>query len=357
MPNEETPDLDDFVIELGLPASMAGRTPVSSSRVDDLVMDFQAQLASRRFIMGRLMAFVAMAEEVTLLTATEQVDDLWENFEREEFTKTGQPVNTLNLKVGDDLVRLRPAYNTVEHVFVYLLRRYDYPNMAPHATQAWTQHQNWLESVFAMTPGERRATVEAIWDAVLELPQHHRRSTQDASPRPFAEILMEFPHTQPREPAGAILQGLAFAYYRADSPNVTIETGKVGAGSRTAGRVADVDGWNGAELVLSIEVKDDSLDDPEAPALDSFLANLAEWPDATAIVVCRSTTDDVIAALAEQNVSVFTRATMHEAVMRWDLNKQRLAAREFLYFLVRVQRHGGLIARFETFLRERGITL
>jgi len=357
MVDGETPKLDDFVTELGLPASMAGRTGVRSDRVEALVEDFRAQLASRRFIMGLLMAFVAMAEEVALRTGKDQVDDLWESFEREEFTRTGTPVNTLNLRVNEDLVRLRPAYNAAEHAFVYLLRRYDYPNMAPHATQAWTQHQGWLESVFAMTPGERRVVVEAIWDAVLELPQHQRRSTEDASPRPFAEILVEFPHTQSREPAGAILQGLAFAYYRADSPNVTIETGKVGAASRTAGRVADVDGWNGAELVLSIEVKDDSLTDPEAPALDSFLANLGEWPDATAIVVCRRTTDEVIAALAEQNVSVFTRATMHDAVMRWDLNKQRLAAREFLYFLVRVQRHGGLIERFETFLRERGITL
>lgn len=154
-----------------------------------------------------------------------------------------------------------------------------------------------------------------------------------------------------------MLQGLAFAYYRADSPNVTIETGKVGAGSRRVGRVGDVDGWNGPELVLSIEVKDENLHDPEDETLDGFLANLAEWPDATAIVLARGATDDFVSALAKQNVSVLTRERMLDAVMRWDLNKQRLAAREFHYYLARQQRHSGLTHRFETFLEEQGIEL
>lgn len=48
---------------------------------------------------------------------------------------------------------------------------------------------------------------------------------------------------------------------------------------------------------------------------------------------------------------------MRDSVVRWDLNKQRLAAREFHYFLVRVQRHSGLIERFEEFLEQRGVRL
>jgi hypothetical protein len=261
------------------------------------------------------------------------------------------------LIVGEGHVRLRPAYNAAEHVFIHGLRRYDYPNMAPHATQAWPQHRQMVKAVFAMSTKERRAAAEVVWDRVLKLKEYGRRSTADASPRPFAVVLGEFPRTQTGEPPGAILQGLAFAYYRADAPNVTLETGKVGASSRRTGRVGDVDGWNGADLALSIEVKDEELTDPEDSTLDGFLANLAEWPDATAVVVARDATDEVIEALAEVNVSVLTRDSMREAVLRWDLNKQRLAAREFHYFLVRVQRHSGLIERYEAFLEEQGIEL
>jgi len=121
--------------------------------------------------------------------------------------------------------------------------------------------------------------------------------------------------------------------------------------------VADVDGWNGAELVLSIEVKDEAISDPEDGTLDGFLANLAEWPDAAAIVLARSATDDVVTELSRHNVSTLDRERMLEAVRLWDLNKQRLAAREFHYYLARVERHDGLIARFEAFLEDEGIEL
>jgi len=117
------------------------------------------------------------------------------------------------------------------------------------------------------------------------------------------------------------------------------------------------DGWNGPDLVLSIEVKDEDVTDPEDDALDGFLANLSEWPDATAIVLARSATDEVVEGLAKQSVSVPTRERMLDAVRRWDLNKQRLAARELSYYLARVQRHSGLKQRFEAFLEEKGIDL
>jgi hypothetical protein len=136
-----------------------------------------------------------------------------------------------------------------------------------------------------------------------------------------------------------------------------IETRKVGAGSRRTGRIGDVDGWSGSELVLSIESKDENLTNPSDSTLNSFIANLAEWPDATATVLARGATDEVIDVLAAQGVSVLTRAAMRGSVARWDLNKQRLATREFYYFLVRVQRHSGLIARFEDFLVDHVITL
>jgi len=279
-------------------------------------------------------------------------------YERQTQNAQGRHVNTLNVILPPaEIVRLRPLYNRVQHVIVHELRRYGYPNMPGHATQAWRQHQDILDGLFAMLPDERRAVADAVWETVTALHAFVRRTVGQASPRPFALILRDFPNTQRGEPAGAILQGLAFAYYRADSPNVTIETGKVGAGSRRVGRVGDVDGWNGPELVLSIEVKDEDVADPDDDTLDGFLANLAEWPDATAIVLARGARSAFAEELSKQNVSVLTRERMLDAVLRWDLNKQRLAAREFHYYLARVQRNSGLMRRFEAFLEEQGLDL
>lgn len=300
---------------------------------------------------------LALVEQVLAhegLGSSEGID----GYERQTHDPRGRHVNTLNVIVAPDrIVRLRPLYNGVHHVIVHELRRYDYPNMPGHATQAWRQHQDILDGLFAMTLDERRAVGDEAWQAITDLHPYGRRTPGDASPRPFTLVLRDFPNTQRGEPAGAVLQGLAFAYYRADSPNVTIETGKVGAGSRRVGRVGDVDGWNGPDLVLTIEVKDEDIADPDDETLDSFLANLAEWPDATAIVLARGATSEVAEGLAEQNVSLLTRERMLDAVLRWDLNKQRLAAREFHYYLARVQRHSGLTQRFEAFLEDQGLDL
>ncbi len=352
--------LDDHLVGLGLPAAMATRTPSQTNAVMVISTEVDAQIdqRNRRFVPGLVMAFIAMAEAALDRLSQTSMDDVLEECEYETVNARGQRVNTLNLFVDDgDPVRLRPYYGAAEHVFVHDLRRYDYPNMAPHATQAWPQHEDLLRGIFALHPDERRALAERVIERVLLLPEYGRRSTEDASPRPFETVLKAFAGTQKGEPPGAILQGLAFAYYRADSPNVTIETGKVGASSRRTGRIGDVDGWSGADLVLSIEVKDEDLTDAEDATLDSFIANLAEWPDATAIVVARSADDDVTEALAEQNVAMLTRENMRHSVIRWDLNKQRLAAREMHYFLVRVQRHSGLIARYEQFLEDNAVKL
>jgi hypothetical protein len=357
-----TYQLDDHLDQLRLPAEMAGRSAHVSPVVMHVVADLHRQIdeQERRFMPGLLIAFVAMAEATAEYLGEECVEDVLDAYERERVNDRGQQVNTLNLILDEqETIRLRRFYDAAEHVFIHALRRYDYPNSAPHATQAWPQHQDVLTAVFAMSREQRRAVADAVWERVLRLPEHRRRSSGDARPRPFELVLDEglFPGTQKGEPRGAILQGLSFAYYRADSPNVTIETGKAGAGSKRTGRIGDVDGWSGPELVLSIEAKDAQLTDPEDPTLDSFIANLGEWPDATAIVVARGANDEVVDSLEEQNVAVITRRTMLDAVVRWDLNKQRLATREFYYYLARVERNGKLIARFDAFLCDNAIEL
>lgn len=349
--------VEDHLDSLGIVAEMADRKPTRTSDVDSLLNVFDDQRVSRNFLPCLVLSMVALVERVLaeegLLSEPRGIDA----YQREELTKAGRHVNTLNVKTASaGIVRLRPLYNDIQHVIVHDLRRYDFPNMPGHATQAWRQHQDILDGLFAMSPSERRAVLDEVWRVVLALHEFSPRTVSEASPRPFTVVVAEFPNTQSGEPAGAVLQGLAFAYYRADSPNVTIETGKVGAGSRRVGRVGDIDGWSGPELVLSIEVKDADLT-KSTSSLDGFLANLAEWPDATAIVLARNADPKVTEELLDQNVAVLTRTSMLDAIRRWDLNKQRLAAREFHYYLSRVQRSSKLVSRFEKFLARHDIEL
>lgn len=357
-PVDQPESIADYIAALNLPGDMSARSPEITARVEEFLASFHSQRATRNFLPGLVIAMLALVETVLAHDGAASNDQGIDAYARQTTSARGGHVNTLNVVLDDEsTVRLRPLYNAAQHVIVHELRRYDYPNMPGHATQAWRQHQDLLDGLFAMTPGERRAVLDETWAVVTALHHFVRRTIADATPRPFAVTLEEFPNTQRGEPAGAVLQGLAFAYYRADSPNVTIETGKVGAGSRRVGRVGDVDGWAGPELVLSIEVKDEDLADPDDDTLDAFIANLAEWPDATAIVVARGATDEVVEGLGSHNVSVLTRERMLDAVARWDLYKQRLAAREFHYYLARVQRTSALTLRFEAFVDDQELDL
>lgn len=345
--------LDDHLDTMGL-GSLLDRVPEDSVVVDHLVDHVTGLVeqprAGGKQVLGLTLAFVVVAERALERVNSSRVEDALRRFDWERTTPSGSPVNTLNLIVDKGPpIRLRGIYEKVRDVARNDLRRYDYPNSAPHATQAWYGHRDILETVFRLSPGERRAVVEGIWDLLLRLPAQQGRSAADAQPRPFEILLRDFPGTQKGEPPGAILQGLAFAYYRADSPTVTISTGKAKAGSRRTGRVGDVDGWDGDQLALSIEVKDKDLTLDDQGELGSFVANLAGYPDARAIVVARSATEDVVSLLAGQNVRFFDRSEMLRSVSYWDLGKQKLAVREFLHYLVHVEQNGKLIDRFRAF--------
>lgn len=353
MARSDSEELDDHLDALGL-AVLANREAVPSVVVDRLVarVDELAQQprAGGKQLLGLTIAFVVVAERALERLGVEAVDDALTKFDWERTNAQGAPVNTLNLIVGAGApIRLRGIYEKIRDVARNDVRRYDYPNSAPHATQAWSGHREVLEEVFRITPGERRALVEGVWDLLLSLPAQRARSAADAQPRPFEVLLALFPGTQRGEPPGAILQGLAFAYYRADSPTVTISTGKAKAGSRRTGRVGDVDGWDGDQLALSIEVKDMDLTNGDHADLGAFVANLAAFPDARAIVVARSAMPDTVEFLAAQNVRFFDRLEMLRSVTYWDLGKQKLAVREFLHYLVHIEQNGKLIDRFRTF--------
>jgi hypothetical protein len=353
-----SPLLRDYVAEIGLPADFCERRPKRSRVVEEVVAEYERQLPDRLFLMGLVFAFIGVVEDLLSQIGSPRAPDALDRFPPETTDTRGRPRNTLYLQGPARGVGLRRYYNSFERMIWNRLKRFDYPNCAPHATQAWPQHRGMLERIFAMSPCERLALATSIWESALRLREARGRGSEAITPRPFEKVLKDFDNTQRGEPAGAVLQGLAFAYYRADAPNVTLETSKVGAGRARLGGVGDIDGWSGGKLVLSIEVKDADIERDDVDGLfGSFFGNLAEWPDATAIAVARRFDTPAKEHLAAQRLLVLDRATMLENIALWDLRKQELALREFAYFLIRVQRHSGLEERFRAFLEAQDLAL
>lgn len=350
------PQLASYLESLGLPLDMCDRGPPESlSRVEEVCREFDRRAQSQTFLIGVMSGFIALVEDLLAQVGASAFSDGLESYPPLEVDGKGRTLNTLTIVGPERRIGLRKYYNYAERTIVTELRRYGYPNCAPHATQSWSQHRDLLESIFSLSPSERLSLMRRVWENALALEAFNPRSVEDQSPRPFTALIRDFPNTKKGEPAGAVLQALAFAYYRADAPNVTLETGKVGAGSARSGRVGDVDGWSGDTLSLSVEVKDSSVAVDAMHDFGGFLSNLKEHPDATAIVLARDFDNESREKLHEQGVRVLDRESMARNVELWDLRKQQLAFREFHYYLWRIQRNARLLERFETFASDRGL--
>jgi hypothetical protein len=293
-----------------------------------------------------------MAEALSSKTGESAIEDVLGKYPPPTVTPTGRMVNTLNLVVGDDQIGLRSYYNLVETTIRHWLLRMGYPNAAPHATQAWAQHQGAFSAICAMSPGERTLLAQRLWDEVLGLEEMAGDSESPREVRPFEVVLRDFPNTRRGEPPGSVMQGLAYAYYRADSPAVQLITGKSGRGSSRVGAAGDVDGWIGDQLSLSVEVKDLEISDAVLPEFDQFLHNLSRWPNCTAVALALSFTESARAWLLERHVLAFDRERMAGNVAYWDVPKQKLAVQALLHYFGVIQQHPALVTRFKLFAAE-----
>lgn len=352
------PSLGEYEEKLGLPPGFAARPrPQSPSARVAEVLELRRKNQRRGYLLGVLLAYIGVAEDILGQDGKQSLPNVFTVYPPRVTYAKGKRLNTLTLGPEQSPVSLRTYYNWVERVILGDLLRLGYPNSAPHATQAWSQHQRELELICEMNPSERTALADALWAEALALPEQTSRIGEERGIRPFEHIVRHFPNTQSGEPGGSVLQGLAYAYYRADSPNVTLRVYKVGSGSARVGATGDVDGWIGDTLELSVEVKDMPIDEDNIHQFDQFVKHLNMWPNCTAVALALTFTEEAVKWLLERDILAFDRGRMESNVVYWDLPKQRLAVQEFLHYLAVVQRNPKLLQRFKDFCSVAGIDL
>ena len=352
-------NLEDHTDRLGLPDSIATRPRDSTEKVKSLRDLHIAQVKEhgRNFHLGLMIAFIGVVEEACGRAAQDPFPDLLSVHPPVE-ERGGRRLNTLTIDIdGGRKIGLRGYYNQVEETIRFHLARRAYPSMAPHATQAWAQHREEFDRLLELTAAERAALLDLLWAEVLKIPRPAYRTADDAQPRPFVTILTGF-ETAPGEPAGAVFQAMAFAYYNTELRHlVAVEADKVRVGGARRGNVGDIDGWDGSQIVQSIEVKDLDLTEENEGELAGFFDNLSDWPNATAIVLANSFTETLAKKLRGQNIFTLTRAEMIQSCEAWDMERQRQAVRAMDYMIVRKEAHPSLAERFREFLVDRDIPL
>lgn len=323
---------------------------------EELLEDFEAGFASRRFSAGLLIAFVDFFTELgtpTLLLA--DFDAFLAMFSRQVMTNAGKRANTLIVARGETTLSLRPFYNAAERFFRAEHKRFDYPSCAPHATQAWGDYRGWLDALVSYDAAQLALIRNSVADFVLATLKNQAfdPSSVKVDPPLFQMLLEEFELTaQPGEPTGAAFQGMVFGFLRADNPHLQIEIDKVRTGSKRLQRVGDIDAWEGSRLAISAEVKQFELKADDVPDLEAF-ANATAQRGAIGIIAALGFKDGVRELLVGMGLRAVDREDMLRIVELWDPLKQRTAAASLAYYARHVEKNSSLGERVESFLLGR----
>ncbi|MCA3104262.1 MAG: hypothetical protein ING98_20520 [Rhodocyclaceae bacterium] len=321
---------------------------------DALYEEFVKGFPARRFSAGLLVAFIdfLMKLEAPKLKA-KNLEDVLIKHPRQTITAAGKRANTLIVSLSDGgTVSLRPFYNEVERFFRSENKRFDYPSCAPHATQAWGDYMPWLDALVTFNVAQLTTLRGKVLQFVLDTLKN--QAFDPASVRhdpPLFQLLLDgFEMTARRgEPTGAAFQGMVFGFLRADNPHLQIEIDKVRTGSKRLQRIADIDGWEGARLAISAEVKQYELKTEDVAGLESF-ANETGRRGALGVIAALGFKEGVREQLEGMGIKPLGIYDMLRIVELWDPLKQRTAAASMVYYARHVEKNSSLAERIDAFL-------
>jgi hypothetical protein len=307
----------------------------------------------RRFLPGLAIALIGFLKELGATNGRfKTLEEFYQTYPKLQ-KAGGKSLNTLGvMRPSGDTLTIRGFYDRASNWFREGNQRFDYPSAAPHATQAWGDYLHWIEAMLAFSDEELSKLQSEIEDFVLaELPSHAVDPAKVVRKPPrFLWFLEQFDLSARKgETTGAAYQGTVFGYIRADAPHLQVEVGKVRTGSKREKRVGDIDARDGADLVLSAEVKQFEVGASALPDLAEF-ANLIAKHKALGLVVALDFEPDALATIEAMGLQPLSRKDLIERVRIWDPLKQDIAMNAVLYYVSFREQSGPLFLRIKAFL-------
>lgn len=320
---------------------------------DDLYQEFVTGFPSRKFSAGLLIAFIDLYVTLGIPgQGFKNFESMLSRFPRQLHTVSGARANTLIVARNAETISLRPFYNAIERYFRAEHKRFDYPSCAPHATQAWGDYVPWLNALATFPPAQMKLLRDRVAQFVLDTLKSQEFDPASVATEPplFRSVLDGFDVTRHKgEPTGAAFQGIVFGFLRADNPHLQVEIDRVRTGSKRLQRIADIDGWEGARLAISAEVKQFVLKDSDVPDLEGF-ANEIGRRGALGAVFALGFEEGVREAIESRGLRALDVQDMLRIVEMWDPLKQRTAVASFIYYVRHVEKNSSLAARLDEFL-------
>jgi hypothetical protein len=325
--------------------------------LEEIYSEFVGGFPARKFSAGLLVSFIDLLVHLRVPgSGMRNLSDVLAKFPRRLTTSAGARANTLILSTGRTTVSLRPFYNAVERFFRAEHKRFDYPSCAAHATQAWADYTDWLDSLITFHPDEIAELRQKVCDFVLDTlkSQEFDPTAVKVEPPLFQLVLENFDVTRKKgEPTGAAFHGIVFGFLRADNPHLQVEIDKVRTGSKRLQRVGDVDGWEGARLAISAEVKQRILGVTDIRDLEAF-SNETGRRGALGAVFALGFDAGAREAVEGLGLKALDVYDMARIVGLWDPLKQRTAVASLVYYVRNVEKNSALAERLAAFLGAAG---
>jgi hypothetical protein len=327
----------------------------SASTVNDLFSAFKAGFQSRKFSAGLLVAFIDMFEHLaTPSLGLRGWDEFVARFPPLETNRRGA-ANTLTVAHRGNQLTLRRFYDPVETFFRAEHHRMDYPNCAPHATQAWSEarYRPWLDILVRSSARDLAHLRDMVVQFILvTLPDHSTFDAQEkAAPPLFTLALSGFDMAaQTGERSGAPFQGLVFGWLRADNPHLQVAASKVRSGGARHGAVGDIDAWSGARLTLTAEVKHFVMSEEDVTGEITDFAERVRQRASLGLVVALGFEGGAADTVANLGLVPLTLQDIADDVRLWETQKQAMAINFVTYCFLRLEMSAALTERFQAFI-------
>lgn len=303
--------------------------------------------------LGMALDFLVVAEELS------QVDDWHEGFDRTLETQgildnyDTKDTSTLTILYDGEQYGIRSIQNEVRDLFIYDLRRTNFPSSPGHHTGNWPDYGELLDSAFRLSRTGRFEACLRLFELGMEELEEKRFETRDpAFGEPFLEIVRRYERSHPDENGGLAYQAIAYGYVKAEWSHLSLRASKVRTGSSRQNRYGDIDGFLGPDLMISVEVKDLVIDESNVGSELGTTMQLSDSTTAVPIAVCREVSDTARDRLEASGVEVVDDENFESILGRWDYHKQNRAVQGMLHYLANVEENPDAVQRLLRFLAE-----
>jgi len=301
--------------------------------VDELLSIVREEFQSSKGSLGLALDFLMVAEQLSQSDArvaefepSVSADTVLDRYEQAS-TKS-----TLTLKRNGERYGIRSVHEKVTDLFREDLQRTNFPSAAPHYTGEWERYQDMLGAAFVLSRPGRYEAAQQIFDYALdELESKDFAARKPPFPDIMVEILDDYPRSHSDEEGGLVFQAIAYGYTKAQWPHLSFRVDKVHTGSSRQYRYGDIDGYTGPDLMVSLEVKDRTID---ATNVESELGTIMEQASETtaiSIAMCAEVSENARETAEEAGAEVISESDLRRQLRLWDYHNQNDALQGMLH--------------------------